>query len=392
MQLRCLPAARSAVPHARVLKWTGFLQTAAILPVAPPRLPPAALPPPLPPPPAAPPAEARAKSATAGDLGNLAARDGNLVTGDCTIAAGDLDLPADSEWWGLPWLRGWLSISGTEISEEGAMQLAAAAGARARCNGRSGFGRSHLGERAGAGDDADGSAAPKPSYISAVISNLPRPRCPPPPDLPWPSMALDAERTPNLPWPSTSACPLTLHGPPCRYISPYLRWGLLSARQAEAAGVRRRDLLWRDFSRLCWRLVGPLRDGEPVTQAMPLDEDDVTAGQEVEAAEVAAETELVAAETESEAEVEAPPQASARRGAWSWVPPLHAPEIDDADETIALPRGAAAGPAPSWQLVAGRSGADGFEAWCDGDGLDGIRRSPLRFFWMIRLLVLPSGS
>ena len=34
--------------------------------------------------------------------------------------------------------------------------------------------------------------------------------------------------------------------------------------QAEAAGVRRRDLLWRDFSRLCWRIVAPLRNGEPV--------------------------------------------------------------------------------------------------------------------------------
>ena len=41
----------------------------------------------------------------------------------------------------------------------------------------------------------------------------------------------------------------------------------ISTRQAESAGVRRRDLLWRDFSRLCWRLMPALRQGVPVIQA-----------------------------------------------------------------------------------------------------------------------------
>ena len=47
-------------------------------------------------------------------------------------------------------------------------------------------------------------------------------------------------------------------------LSPYLRWGVISARQAHEAGVRKRDLLWRDWSHVCYRVTGPLRRGEPV--------------------------------------------------------------------------------------------------------------------------------
>ena len=52
-------------------------------------------------------------------------------------------------------------------------------------------------------------------------------------------------------------------------LSPFLRFGVISAREAAALGVRRRDLLWRDWSHLCWSLVTPLRCGEPVVA--PLD-------------------------------------------------------------------------------------------------------------------------
>lgn len=48
-------------------------------------------------------------------------------------------------------------------------------------------------------------------------------------------------------------------------LSPYLRWGVISPRQAyHAGGVRLRDLLWRDWSYACYRIVGPLQRGEPV--------------------------------------------------------------------------------------------------------------------------------
>jgi deoxyribodipyrimidine photolyase len=47
-------------------------------------------------------------------------------------------------------------------------------------------------------------------------------------------------------------------------LSPYLRWGILSPRQAYHAGARKRDLLWRDWSHVCYRVVHPLRRGEPV--------------------------------------------------------------------------------------------------------------------------------
>ena len=121
-------------------------------------------------------------------------------------AVAELNLPRDSAWWGEPTLNGWLEISAAPISEAGAMSLAAAAAARVQRNGRNGFAPACLGEKAGAGDDAAGKSAPRPAYIS-----------------------------------------------------PFLAWGVLSPRQAAAAGVRRRDLLWRDFSRLCWRVRCALR-------------------------------------------------------------------------------------------------------------------------------------
>ena len=83
----------------------------------------------------------------------------------------------------MPTLDGWLKLTGAPISEEGGQQLAREAGERAVSGGRPGFGVKNLGQRKGAGNDADGRAAPPPAYIS-----------------------------------------------------PYLRWGVLSARQADAAG------------------------------------------------------------------------------------------------------------------------------------------------------------
>lgn len=156
-----LQPSRSEASDVKSLRWASFLKAAAQLSAPPPAAAPRRLPPSLTPP---------------------------------LVAAESLPLPVDSEWWGVPTLRGWLRISGVPISEVGALQLAEAAGTRACRNGRPGFSKAHLGERAGAGDDADGKAAPRPSYLS-----------------------------------------------------PFLRWGVLSARQAEAAGVRRRDLLWRDL-------------------------------------------------------------------------------------------------------------------------------------------------
>lgn len=48
-------------------------------------------------------------------------------------------------------------------------------------------------------------------------------------------------------------------------LSPYLRWGVISPqRSVEAGGVRMRDILWRDWSYICYGLLGPLRRSEPV--------------------------------------------------------------------------------------------------------------------------------
>ena len=42
--------------------------------------------------------------------------------GPCAIST----LPDDSRWWGVPTLNGWLDLSGSEISEAGALALAEA--------------------------------------------------------------------------------------------------------------------------------------------------------------------------------------------------------------------------------------------------------------------------
>jgi hypothetical protein len=110
---------------ARVLRWAGFLKAAAKLPPPPP---PSPAPISLPPPP----------------LG--------------TQFGKRLRLPADSAWWGVPTLNGWLKLTGAPISEEGGQQLASQAGQRAVSGGRPGFGIKTLGQRKGASDDADGRA------------------------------------------------------------------------------------------------------------------------------------------------------------------------------------------------------------------------------------------
>lgn len=61
---------------------------------------------------------------------------------------------------------------------------------------------------------------------------------------------------------------LTEEGSQNTKLSPYLRWGVLSPQRAAKCGVRRRDLLWRDWSHLCYGLVGPLRRGDAVLEYM----------------------------------------------------------------------------------------------------------------------------
>lgn len=51
-------------------------------------------------------------------------------------------------------------------------------------------------------------------------------------------------------------------------LSPYLRWGLIAPHRAARAGVRKRDLLWRDWSYVCYGLLNPLRTGQPVLKYM----------------------------------------------------------------------------------------------------------------------------
>lgn len=51
-------------------------------------------------------------------------------------------------------------------------------------------------------------------------------------------------------------------------VSPFLRAGVISPRQALEAGVRFRDLLWREFSFVCWRIAAPLARGSPVVPAL----------------------------------------------------------------------------------------------------------------------------
>lgn len=270
-------------PHGRLLTLAGFLKHAAKLAAPPPCDAPTSLPPPLEPP------------------------------------VPELDIPADSAWWGVPTLKGWLQISGAPISEEGGWQLAEAAAARARRNGRSGFASGHLGERSGAGDDADGKAAPRPSYIS-----------------------------------------------------PFLRWGLLSARQAAAAGVRVRDLLWRDFSRLCWRSLAPLRNGVPVIQAVPLED--------MEAVELSALRSRLSEATWQWTPELAPHDDSLLMPAL--VPVSEALEVlessaspsaaigrliadDSGSDSLLATRRGTRGP-PTWGAILGLKDEEAFEAWCTG--------------------------
>ena len=256
VQISCLPKSRSGgggAASSSVLRWADWLKAAANLPAMPPQPPPSSLPPSL----------------------------------SGAASAESIELPEDSKWWGVPTLDGFLALSGAEISEAGALQLAEAAGVGALRNGRSGYGKSHLGERAGAGGVVgygSGRAVPRPSYVS-----------------------------------------------------PFLRWGVLSPRQAEAAGVRRRDLLWRDFSRLCWRVVAPLRRGEPVTQVLPIDEPLLSEGA----------AGLICRD---------------KPAAWTWTPPLH-PPVPDAETPSSPP---CPPEPPSWCSLLGVSEAEAFEAWCTG--------------------------
>ena len=61
---------------------------------------------------------------------------------------------------------------------------------------------------------------------------------------------------------------LTEKGSKDTKLSPYLRWGMISPQRAAMAGVRRRDLLWRDWSYVCYSLLGPLRRGDAVLDFM----------------------------------------------------------------------------------------------------------------------------
>ena len=150
---------------------------------------------------------------------------------------------------------------------------------------------------------------------------------------------------------------------------------VLSPRQAEAAGVRRRDLLWRDFSRLCWRVASPLRRGEPATQVLPLDElpgaetprlaatppaaaptSSAPAAAPVAATvaaatattTAAAPTTPVTSPSRSAADADStaswtwmPPMHPLPEGtgySWTWMPPMHPPEPDDASAPQAAPQ------------------------------------------------------
>jgi len=61
---------------------------------------------------------------------------------------------------------------------------------------------------------------------------------------------------------------LTERGSRDSKLSPYLRWGVISPQRAALAGVRPRDLLWRDWSRVSYGLLGPLRRGDAVLEFM----------------------------------------------------------------------------------------------------------------------------
>ncbi|KAL9190419.1 LOW QUALITY PROTEIN: hypothetical protein ACHAXT_007630 [Thalassiosira profunda] len=65
--------------------------------------------------------------------------------------------------------------------------------------------------------------------------------------------------------PSDSS-PLTEKGSKDTKLSPYLRYGVISPQRAAEAGVRVRDLLWRDWSHICFGLLGPIRRGDAVLE------------------------------------------------------------------------------------------------------------------------------
>ena len=67
---------------------------------------------------------------------------------------------------------------------------------------------------------------------------------------------------------SEQTSPLTERGSINTKLSPYLRYGLISPQRAAKAGVRRRDILWRDWSYICYGLLGPIRRGEAVLEFM----------------------------------------------------------------------------------------------------------------------------
>lgn len=62
----------------------------------------------------------------------------------------------------------------------------------------------------------------------------------------------------------SSSSQLTEQGSKDSMISPYLRWGVISPQRAAQYGIRKRDILWRDWSYICYRLLGPLRRKEAV--------------------------------------------------------------------------------------------------------------------------------
>ncbi len=74
------------------------------------------------------------------------------------------------------------------------------------------------------------------------------------------SRAKSARRSENI----ASSSQLTEKGSNDTLISPYLRWGLISPQRAARYGIRRRDILWRDWSYICYRLLGPIRRKEAV--------------------------------------------------------------------------------------------------------------------------------
>lgn len=67
---------------------------------------------------------------------------------------------------------------------------------------------------------------------------------------------------------SSFSSSLTEKGSRNTKLSPYLRWGIISPQRAADAGVRLRDLLWRDWSHVSYALLGPLQRGDAVMEFM----------------------------------------------------------------------------------------------------------------------------